>query len=941
MGQEPPLGPPPAPPREGRRDSLEPPKKLNAPNPKEKNNNKKITIMKHKSMRNKVFKPFFTVGLMLGAAFTFNACDDDLPEGQPSWLGNSIYERLAEEGNYETTLKLIDDLGQTEVLRHTGSKTLFVADDDAYAAWFANNKWGVECYDSLKTSQKKLLLNSSMINNTYLIELMSNVSGVDGNPPQPGLCMRRNTALSIYDTVYTIKPENMPNTEFWDRHRGKENGIVLFKDGTPQPMIHFLPAFMRRNKITDDDLNKLTNGEAQSANEAWINGKKVIERDITCKNGYIHKVDGVVETSPNMAEIIRTTPEMSEWSKLLDLFSAPYYNANITKEYNRLYNNEDSVFELRYFSQGRQLVNPDGYRAPATLLFDPGWNNYMYSNTMGYDMHYDAGAMIVPTNTAIEEWKAQDGKVLMDEYGSLENVPMLTLSKLLNVNMIETMVDKGVPSKFGNIVDDAKLQLGKTKDKKAFNYDDHVVRSYMGCNGVVYLVNRVFPPREFSSVTFPALAHQRLFSSIYWAIDNLEFTPYLNSMDSYYSLILPSNRAMLNYVDPTYYGEPLQRVFRFKYDTENSTLKAELYSAFVDENGNITLDKIQNANVPENLFKDRLEDMVNQMIVIGNVEDGYDYYKTKAGNFIQVKNAGIANQMSFSGAWQQQHSMDIPVDSIYDMTLTGNGKAYMVDTIMPLGSTKSVYNVLSAEPEFSEFLGLVIGGDPDSVATNLMAKKLGTKYTCPNMDNNNNFTLFDNYNYTVYVPTNNSIRELIDNGYLPTWEEFEKQDSIAKASEDADERAKAEIAQYIIKQRITDFVRYHVQDNSVAVNGAPATDVQGNYLLDNEYETMKLNPENKRYFSLKVSQSGPHAANGAFINIEDVMGNKRRVVTDNKNLYNHFCREMWIETSGTTRFIYNSSDAVVHQIDGALFFSADQKTSWRDAVEKAYQAQKK
>lgn len=894
--------------------------------------------MKHKTLKNKVVKPFFAVGLMLSTAFAFNACDDDLPEGQPSWLGNSIYERLMEEGNYNTTLKLVDDLGQTEVLRHTGSKTLFVANDEAYAQWFANNKWGVRSYDQLSLAQKKLLFNSSMINNAYLIELMSNVSG---NPPETGLCMRRNTALTIYDSVYTIKPEDMPMTEFWDRHRVKKNGIVLFKDGTAQPMIHFLPAFMKRNKITDEDLNLLTNGEAQSTNEAWINGKKVIERDITCKNGYIHKVEGVVETAPNMAEIIRTTPEMSTWSKLLDRFSAPYYDANISKEYNRLYNNEDSVFVLRYFSQGRQLVNPDGYRAPATLLFDPGWNNYMYSNTMGYDMHYDAGAMLVPTNEAIEYWKEHDGKVLMDEYGSLENIPMLTLSKLLNVNMVETMVDKGVASKFVNIVDDAKLQLGKTKDKNGFNAEEHVVGSYMGCNGVVYLVNRVFPPREYSSVTFPALAHQRTFSTIYWAIDNLEFTPYLNSMDSYYSLILPSNRAMKNFVDPVYYGEPQQRVFRFFYDTENSTVKAELYTALVDENGNITLDKVLYANAPENLFKDRLEDMVNQMIVIGNVEDGYDYYKTKAGNFIQVKNAGIAGQMSFSGAWQQQHSMDIPVDTIYDMTLTGNGKAYMVDTIMPLGSTKSVYNVLSAEPEYSEFLEMVLGGDPDSVAQNLMSNTLGTKYTCPNKDNNYNLTLFDNYNYTVYVPTNQSIRELIDNGYLPTWEEFEKQDTIAKTSEDAEERAKAEIAKYIIKQRITDFVRYHVQDNSVAINGAPNMDVQGNYLLSNEFETMKLNPENKRYFSLKVSQSGPKAGSSAFINIEDVMGNKRSVVTRSSNLYNHFCRDMWLETSGTTRFIYTSSDAVVHQIDGALFFSADQKTSWRDAVEKAYQAQKK
>ena len=37
--------------------------------------------------------------------------DDDLIlTGQPEWLGNSIYERLQDEGNYKYTLRLIDDL---------------------------------------------------------------------------------------------------------------------------------------------------------------------------------------------------------------------------------------------------------------------------------------------------------------------------------------------------------------------------------------------------------------------------------------------------------------------------------------------------------------------------------------------------------------------------------------------------------------------------------------------------------------------------------------------------------------------------------------------------------------------------------------------------------------------------------------------------------------
>ena len=44
---------------------------------------------------------------------------------------------------------MIDDLGYTEVLARTGSKTLFVADDDAYARFYNSGKWGVRSYEEL------------------------------------------------------------------------------------------------------------------------------------------------------------------------------------------------------------------------------------------------------------------------------------------------------------------------------------------------------------------------------------------------------------------------------------------------------------------------------------------------------------------------------------------------------------------------------------------------------------------------------------------------------------------------------------------------------------------------------------------------------------------------------------------------------------------------
>ena len=138
---------------------------------------------------------FFWPAMLVAVVGVLSSCDNKDLEGQPEWLGNSIYERLQEDGHFSTTLQLIEDLDYAQVLRQTGSKTVFVADDDAYATWFQSNPWGVRSYGQ----------------------------------------------LSQYDSVARWLPAQMPQTSYWDAHRGKTQGIVLLKDNISQPMIHFLP----------------------------------------------------------------------------------------------------------------------------------------------------------------------------------------------------------------------------------------------------------------------------------------------------------------------------------------------------------------------------------------------------------------------------------------------------------------------------------------------------------------------------------------------------------------------------------------------------------------------------------------------------------------------------------------------------------------------------
>ena len=445
---------------------------------------------------------FLSPAMLLAAIASLLSCDNKDLEGQPEWLGNSIYERLQEAGSYQTMLSLIDDLGYDQVMRQTGSKTLFAADDEAFSRWFASNPWGVSSYAALSAAQRKLLLNSAMINNAYLVELLSNV---EASPdPLEGQCMRRESSLTPYDSVARWMPSQLPQTRYWDAHRHKPQGIVLLRDDEAQPMIHFLPRFMQYNNITDDDLQMLTNGQATSCQEAWVNGQRIVERDITCKNGYIQRMEGVMLSSDNMAQILRAHPSMSQWSTLIDRFCAPYYSEEATLTYNRLAGNgngQDSVFVLRYFSsQNRQELDRDPSRQPvsALLSFDPGMNHYMYTNTQGKDLHYDCGAMLVPSNQALDDWWNHDGLALQDQYHEWANVPDQVLVELLNVNMVPEFIST-VPSKFDNIVNDAKVSMGVKKSD--------VDSCFMGCNGVVYLTNKVFAPATYSSVAFPALVH--------------------------------------------------------------------------------------------------------------------------------------------------------------------------------------------------------------------------------------------------------------------------------------------------------------------------------------------------------------------------------------------------------------------------------------------------
>lgn len=839
------------------------------------------------------------VALVGGVALT--SCQQyDLDEKSPEGWGNSIYSWLDEQGNYTNTVRMINDLNYQEVLGKTGSKTLFVADDAAYERFFKNNSWGVSRYNDLTPSMKKMFLFGNMLGNS--IQLNS-LSTIQGKPLKEGQAMRRFSELSEWDSVPILRPQDMPVNKYWQRHIDAGKDMVCLEDGTAVPMLLFLEAMLSNNRITNDDynflFNKMTN---RQAGDASVNGINVVEDNIRCANGFIHRTAEVVTPLPNMAELIRKKPQVSLFNKLLERFCAPYPDGKDlakTERYNYLYNaNVDTVYTKRFFNEKKGAAvteTPDGRGVPAKLAFDPEWNSYYSSSNKSASEgnaaeQRDMAVMMVPSNEAMEEYWNGIGKPLSENYASWDDVPDDVIIKLLNVNMLPSFTSS-VPSKFNSILNDANDPMG---------VDIADVDSvWMACNGAIYLTNKVYSPTSYISVSFPALVN-RTMKIIDWAITQCKYNVYLNALGSNYSFFIPTNNALLEYIDPCSYGKKKLQLLSFRWDEtkrEEERVYAVVYNYDPMTGERDSVETVTTTTNSDRLIK-CLQDILDTHIVIGKVWEGkYNYFRTKNGTGIRVTNPSNEQNMYVEGSYQMNEGSRIKIERVYDQrkeVAGGNGKSYVLEGQPIMGTRKTVRDQLAEYTEFSKFLELMDGSGLFENIHNLGTGNESDNKAC----GGTNVSLFNTYHYTIYVPSNEAIQNMQNEGELPTWEQVEAAHEAGNTDKAASDSLK-----------IVNFLKYHIQDNALYIGAQPET---------GDFETSLFNRTDKRFYMLKT------ALKDDSIEIIDGAGNPHTVTkkTDGtgRPLYNIQAREYLYNSrdAETATNLYTTSSAVIHLIDSPL-----------------------
>lgn len=860
---------------------------------------------------------FWLIGLVTASTLLVSCKDVYLYDNQePDWLGESIYDELVRLGNFKYITSIIDSVEYKDVLSRTGSKTIFVANDEAFDRFFSEgNEWGVTSFDQLTLSQKKLILNFSMINNAYLIETLSNYYA---DPPaglQEGRALRRKTAINILDSVAFEKGDKLPRSDAWDSRR--DNGIWLLKDNTDWTMVHFLKKQLDFNGITDEDFRIMT-GINRSGNDAYIFSNRVVERDKACKNGYINVLENVLIPPTNMAQYIRNNPKFSIFSSLLDRFCAPYYDATSTIEYKKMEGRIplDSIFTMRYFTtanRGGVQRYPNNALIPTNyfLPFDPGWNNYTSPNAT---MQSDMAAMFAPTNEALEAYfdvnSSGSGRALKERYGSWENVPTNILAMLVTRHMRPSLLNS-IPSVFNKMVDaqSSKINAQKTDIIDSMNY--------VGINGLVYATNAIYPPDDYVSVYGPVLFSDRTLVCN-WAIDKYLYKLYLNSMVNTYGFLAPTDKAFESYIDPLTYGTNKQTTIKFWYDVLAKTVKASVfaYDATKPYGRGDSITLITNAD----FIKSRLVRILDQNIVVNDFKDTIQdvfkdgFYVTKDGNILKAENTNDIEGNFSSTLLNFQAGENILNQTNIHLADSGlyhqeNGTTYFVDQI-PQTPFRSVYNVLKNTSAFKEFYDICAEFPNNNVFVR-KANYYGIDY---------NIKFFNTFRYTVYVPTNEAIQEAYANGSLIPWSVINAQTNAARKD-----------SMIRVMER---FVRYHFQDNSVFIHPAQTVDAlyQSATIKNDNSKTYWDTYKNKFYRLGVKSENGTlKLTTEKYTTVGDQSIPETAEVVTTGNNYNILTRDYVFSldptllTSLTTTTyagssITTSSTAVIHQINKVLRF---------------------
>ena len=581
-------------------------------------------------------------------------------------------------------------------------------------------------------------------------------------------------------------------------------------------------------------------------------------------------------------------------------------------------------------------------------------------------------------------------------YQDIDQIPLDKISQIINHCMQESFVNS-VPSKMQTLREEVTLeQLYTPEDINS------IESTLLACNGVVYVMDNVKIPSDFNCVATPAflrstnkIMYWAIYSDQKTTGMNLHYYAYLKAMQSRFSFFMPSDEALGYYYDPMSFSSKYPRMLKFKYVKKDN---ANAFPISTDRNENINYSydvatgQIGNPNLASTLnqndFIDRLRQILESSTIVHSGSDNTinsdadEYYVAKNGMGIRVERENgrvVRAQGGFQVEnWKAGLTATNPGIIYCNVNLNENTKfknGYTFTMDAPLiPASRSVFSVLSniergsegaladyqdktadTNPyyeffrlcnEFDENLVLKSGlVDEKEYNTDIQKEAIARqralnlyKTFLDDKTVDKKVQFFNNYNYTVYAPSNEAITEAVANG-LPTWETIENDFRLVDDDPDNDTNLELPLGSLTTHEDsvniqakivyLTNFIRCHFVDKSLFADKSTVDETEITSSAFNRKTGMFVKHKVKRANDILNVGSYDNALPEGEAQVDwstsiPVWNNVdvRNVMTCDRELSAEVKKS--INTQGNLSGIKldGSSYAVIHLIDGVLNFTA-------------------
>lgn len=464
---------------------------------------------------------------LIAAAALFFGCEPQLAEKyeRPDWLSGKVYTQLLDNPDLSVFTRCIERTGYDTIIDVSGTYTVFAPTNEVFDQWLTEHNYN--SVEDVPIDELNSLVSFHMVQKPWTKQQLTSldvygwIDTLDITNDKPG-GFKRLTLLLEENQKYNIV-QTGKETVIGDEEEARLFRYAITDSRKYVPL--FYNEYLKAFDLAISDYEFYFNRPWITGEEIYYANARIISDQIPAENGFIYKIDQVVEPLKNAYQLLSDDQTSHSYSKFLDLVNHfPDFEFN-EEETNDQPGAElglavDSLFDLTYPELAFDL-NSEKTKPPSNIAGLPE----------NVAIRYHHGLM-VPTDEAFDQL-INDYIDIPNGWRDLESAPLHLKRIIANAHLSV------------NPVYPTDMSMGFYNGEKDFITinEDEIVQKEYGSNCTFIGLNKPIVPRVFSSVTGPVYL-QKGYSVTMNAIEASGLLAALKRQNKEYMLFFEDNLSL-------------------------------------------------------------------------------------------------------------------------------------------------------------------------------------------------------------------------------------------------------------------------------------------------------------------------------------------------------------------------------------------------------------